>query len=291
MRILVTGASGQLGSSLLGRLAKSAHQVTAWSGKTAGEQGRFTLRTVDLTDAAAVSRSLAEVDADVVIHAAAVSSAEVARRQPDRAWAVNVEGTRLLADWAGRSDRRLLFTSTDLVFDGTRSWNRENDPAEPVLEYGRTKRAAEPLVLAAPRGLVIRLSLLYGTPPSRTPGYFDRAISALSTGLPQTFFTDEFRTPLDYDTAAGLLIRLAESDATGVIHLGGAERLSRYELMRRAALARGINPELVRGNRRADAELAEPRPADVSLDTSRLRTLFPDAGGRDGVMPVPRAPA
>jgi dTDP-4-dehydrorhamnose reductase len=278
MRIVVTGASGQLGSSLLARLAGGPHHVIAWTNRAAGAQGPFELKPVDLTDAFAVSESLVLADADVVIHAAAVTSSEVARREPDRAWAVNVKGTRLLADWAARSDRRLLFTSTDLVFDGHGSWYREDDPAEPILEYGRTKRAAELLVLAVPRGLVARLSLLYGSSPAGKSGYFDRALVALEAGVPQAFYIDEFRTPLGYDTAAGFLIRLAESDRAGLIHVGGRERLSRFELMRRAAIARGISPHLVLGNRRADVELAEPRPADVSLDTSRLRSLFPDAG-------------
>jgi dTDP-4-dehydrorhamnose reductase len=276
MRIVVTGASGQLGSSLLARLAGGPHEVIAWSGSRAGAYGPFKLKPVDLTDAFAVSEALALADADVVIHAAAVTSAEAARREPDKAWAVNVLGTRLLADWAARSDRRLLFTSTDLVFDGNGSWYREDDPAEPILEYGRTKRAAELLALAVPRGLVARLSLLHGSSPGGKSGYFDRALDALEAGVPQAFFIDEFRTPLSYDTAACSLLRLAESDWAGLIHVGGRERLSRFELMRRAAVARGISPHLVVGNRRMDALLAEPRPADVSLDTSRLRTMFPD---------------
>ncbi len=162
------------------------------------------------------------------------------------------------------------------MFDGSRPWNREVDPAVPVLEYGRTKLAAETLVLAKCRGLVVRLSMLFG--PSRTghPAYFDQAIAAIRTGTPQEFFEDEFRTPLDYLTAVEVLVRLAQSDATGIVHLGGRERVSRFELMQRAATALGAEPELVRANRRGDAHTLEPRPADVSLDTARLRTMFPD---------------
>ena len=94
------------------------------------------------------------------------------------------------------------------------------------------------------------------------------------SGTPQAFFEDEFRTPLDYATAARVLVRLAESDAQGIIHLGGPERVSRFELMRRAATALGARPELVRANRRGDGALLEPRPGDVSLDTGLLRGMF-----------------
>lgn len=274
MRIVVTGASGQLGSHLLERLTEDPHEVFAWSGPAPRVGGNLPLRAVDLTDALAVAAALDEADPDVVIHLAAISSTEGAYRDPKLAAAVNVAGTRLLTDWATRHGRRVLYTSSDLVFDGSRSWYREGDPAVPILEYGRTKLHAEPAVRATARGLVARLSLLYGASRSGKAGYFDRAMAALRAATPQSFFIDEFRTPLDFDTAAGILIGLAESDATGLIHVGGTERLSRFELMRRAAVAQGIDPGLIHASNRAGVPSDEPRPADVSLDTSRLAGLF-----------------
>ena len=276
MRIVVTGASGQVGSYLIDRLAGGPHEVVAWCGGAPKARGELRLRPVDLTDPLAVAAALDQADPDVVIHLAAISSTEAARRDPGLAKAVNVAGTGLLAAWAARHDRRLLYTSSDLVFDGSKSWNREDDPALPILEYGRTKHAAEHAVLATRRGLVARLSLLFGASRSGQAGYFDRAMAALRAATPQSFFIDEFRTPLDFDTAAGILIRLAESDATGLIHVGGNERLSRFELMRRAAVAQGIDPGLIHVSNRAGVPSDEPRPADVSLDTSRLAGLFPD---------------
>ena len=276
MRILVTGASGQLGSYLLDQLIAEPHEVIAWSGSSAGRQAGFHLRQVDLTDEQGVAAALEDANPDLLIHAAAMSSAEAVHCDRVRGWAVNVAGTHLLADWTARHDRRVVLTSTDLVFDGLKSWNREDDPAEPILDYGRTKRAAEPFVLAVPRGLVARISLLYGPTRSAREGFFDRAIDALRQGQQRTFFSDELRTPIDYLTASQMLIRLALSELTGIIHVGGRERLSRYELMRRAAIALGIDPVLISPNRRADVRVAEPRPADTSLDTTRLCRLVPD---------------
>jgi dTDP-4-dehydrorhamnose reductase len=222
-----------------------------------------------------IGGGLDQADPDVVIHLAAISSAEGVRLDPGRGRRVNVEATRQIADWCTQKKRGVVFTSTDLVFDGTRSWSREEDRAEPVLAYGRTKRAAEPFVLAAPRGLVARVSLLYGFSRSGRDAYFDRTIAAMRRGEPQTLFEDEFRTPLDLATAARALVGLAEVGATGIVHLAGRERMSRYDLIRRAAIALGIDPALVRANRRVDATFPEPRPADVSLDTTRLASLLP----------------
>jgi dTDP-4-dehydrorhamnose reductase len=276
MRVLLTGASGQLGAYLLERLAASGHEVVAWSGMEAGRRAGRTLRPVDLADPVATAAALDEADPDAVLHAGAISSNEAARRSPDLARAVNVEGTGRLADWCRNLGRRLVFTSTDLVFDGRRGWYREDDPAEPALTYGRTKRLAEPAVLTAPRGLVARLSLLFGPTRAGCPAYFDRTLDALRRGEPQAFFADEYRTPLDFRTAADALVRLLEGEAVGTVHVGGPERLSRHELVRRVADALGLDPGLVRPNRRADVPAPEPRPADVSLDTARLAHLLPD---------------
>jgi dTDP-4-dehydrorhamnose reductase len=276
MRILVTGASGRLGAYLLDRLRDTVHDVAAWSGTTSGRRAGIDLRKVELTDKRAVLLALRESDPDAVIHAAAISSAAAVHRDPERGRAVNIAATGHLADWASARKRRLVFTSTDLVFDGSESWYRESDSAEPILEYGRTKRAAEPLVLATPRGVVARLSLLFGPARCGAPGDFDRALTAIGRGEPQSFFEDEFRTPLDYRTAAIILVRLAESEATGIVHVAGRERLSRFELMRRSVQTCELDSSLIRPNRRADRSFSEPRPADVSLDTTRLVELFPD---------------
>jgi dTDP-4-dehydrorhamnose reductase len=276
MQILVTGASGRLGGHMLEKLAGRGHLVAAWSGATGGGRFGFPLRRVDLGDPLAVQAAIGQANPDVVIHAGAMSSADSVRREPALARKVNVRATEVLSAWCGEHRRRLLFASTDLVFDGTKSWYREGDAAVPILEYGRTKLAAEALVLTNCRGLVVRLSLLYGTSSGARPSYFDQAIDALRLGTPQTFFQDEFRTPLDYRTAAEILVRLAESDATGIIHAGGPERVSRLELMLRAARALGADATLLRGNCRTDTSVDERRPADVSLDTSLLRAVLPE---------------
>jgi dTDP-4-dehydrorhamnose reductase len=276
MRIVVTGASGRLGSFLVERLLGGGHDVFPWSGTTRGSRGGIALRPVDLTDERSTATALEEADPAAVIHAGALSSTETVYREPERGRAVNIEATRRLACWAHEHDRRLLFTSTDLVFDGSRSWYRESDPAEPILAYGRTKREAESFVLAIPRGIVARISLLFGPTHGGSPGFFDLALTALAQGERRSFFTDEFRTPLDYLTAAEIVLRLIESETTGVVHVGGRERLSRFELMHRAAIAWAIDPDLVYPTHQADLTFSEPRPADVSLDTARLAELLPD---------------
>ena len=207
-----------------------------------------------------------------------MSAADAVRQNPQEGWRVNVEGTAWLADWCREHDRRLVFTSTDLVFDGARGWYREDDAPGPILAYGRTKAAAEALVLEVPRGLVARISLLFGPSRIGRGSFFDRALAGLKAGQPQVFFEDEFRTPLDYATAALALIRLAQTEVRGIVHVAGRERVSRFQLMERTARTLGLDPGLVRANRREDVKLAEPRPADVSL-RHRPSRLAPSRSG------------
>lgn len=286
MRVLLTGASGQLGPYVLDRLADSGHQVVAWSRSLPSRLGPASWRAVDLSDLERIAPALDDADPEVILHAAALSATEAAYRDPVLAERLNVGATEGIAAWCARHRRRLVFTSTDMVFEGTRSWYREDDEPAPTTTYGRTKRDAERAALSAPGALVTRLSLLYG--PARGPreGFYDRAVRALALGEPQTFFDDEYRTPLAYVTAAEILVRLLDHPAAGILHVAGRDRLSRFELLRRIARQLGLDTALVLAGSLQTAMFPEPRPRDLALETTRLEQLVP---GLDRSPPGPLA--
>jgi dTDP-4-dehydrorhamnose reductase len=123
--------------------------------------------------------------------------------------------------------------------------------------------------------LVVRVPLLYGPRRWRLPSFYNNSVAALDRGERQLFFEDEFRTPLDFTTAGRLILALAQTEAVGIVHLGGPERLSRLELMRRVARTLGIDDRLIGGSRLADHPAPEPRPVDTSLVSERIATLVP----------------
>jgi dTDP-4-dehydrorhamnose reductase len=264
-RVLVTGASGQLGSYLLRELHRADSDVTAWNGT----------RGVDLGDEAALTAAFRAARPDVVLHAAAMARIADCHRDPPRARRVNTDGTATLARLAAESAARLVFVSTDLVFDGEKPPYREGDAVSPLSVYGRTKADSEAAVLAAPRAVVARVSLLFGPSLNGRPSFFDEQVTALRTGKPLTLFADEWRTPLDLATAARALLAVARSDCTGLLHLGGPERLSRLEMGRRLAAHLGADAAAIRPARRDEVPAPESRPRDTSLDSSRWRALFP----------------
>ncbi len=273
MRVLVTGATGLLGPYLLSELRGG--EATAWSGSRRGELFGIPLRPVDLADADTVASAFREARPDVVLHAAAMARVGDCHRDPERARRVNTQGSALLAELASASGARLVYVSTDLVFDGERGGYREEDAPSPLSVYGRTKADAEAAVLAAPRAVVVRTSLLFGLSLAGRPSFFEEQFLAIWSGESVTLFEDEWRTPLDLRTAAQALVALARSDVTGLLHLGGPERLSRLEMGRRLAAFLGADPGVFVAVRREQVPAPEPRPRDTSLDSSRWRELFP----------------
>lgn len=275
MRLLVTGASGQLGAYLLRALRGSPHEVIAWSGTPAGPRFGFSLNPVRLQDRNATIQAFRQARPQVVLHGAALARVEACASDPSHARRINVEATQLLTELATASGARLLFVSTDLVFDGERGFYTEADPPAPLSLYGRTKEQAERVVLAQPGHAVARLSLLFGPTLIAQPSFFDQQWAALRLGQPLRLFADEWRTPLSLALAAQALLGLAASDFTGLVHIGGPERLSRLEMGLRLAKYLRLDPAPLLACRRADVSASEPRPRDTSLDSSLWRQLFP----------------
>jgi dTDP-4-dehydrorhamnose reductase len=275
MRLLITGASGQLGSYLLRELRSRDVTLTGWSGTRAEALFGVPLQPVNLADPDQLFAAFQAARPEVIIHAAAITTVAGCYQAPDQARRTNTDATVRLVELAAAAGARLLYLSTDLVFDGDKGAYREDDMPAPLSVYGRTKLAAEQSVLAYARGVVLRVSLLFGPTLVGRPTFFDDQVRALRHGQPVRLFTDEWRTPVSVLTAAQAVLAIAASSFTGLLHLGGPERLSRLEMGRRLALHLDADPSVLVSTTRSSAAAPEPRPRDVSLDSSRWRNLFP----------------
>ncbi|MEX2673583.1 MAG: SDR family oxidoreductase [Phycisphaeraceae bacterium] len=271
MRVLLTGASGQLGGYLMRELQERGEQVFAWSGR----------RDVDLTDGSAVRQAFERAQPDVVLHTAAMSKPTDCHAHPDQAQRVNVVATERLTELADAAGARMIFTSTDLVFDGEEGMYREEDTPKPMSVYGRTKLEAEHVVLGSQRAMVARLSLLFGPGVTGVRTLFDEQVATMRAGKPVRLFSDEWRTPLALPLAAEALADACSSDASGLFHLGGGERVSRLEMGRLMAQTLGADPSCLSPCSRLTVSSDEPRPCDASLRTERWRETFGPAVGAE----------
>jgi dTDP-4-dehydrorhamnose reductase len=275
MRLLVTGASGQLGSYLLRECLRRGETVIAWSGRRQGELFGCPLHPIELAEADAVASAFRDARPDAVVHTAALAGVSDCQRQPKRAEQINAQASTLLAELADRAKVPFLHISTDMVFDGEHAPYREGDAVAPLSVYGRTKAEAERAILAYPRAAVVRLPLLFGPTLLGGPNFFDQQVSALRQGHRLCLFRDEWRTPLSLAVAAQALLALLDDGTVGLLHVGGPERLSRLEMGQRLAAFLGCDPTGIVPASRNSVAAAEPRPADLSLDSSRWRSLFP----------------
>jgi dTDP-4-dehydrorhamnose reductase len=275
-RILITGASGQLGGYLLRELAGKP-DIIAWSGTRGGDLFGFPLCPVDLADPEGVAMAFRAARPDAVLHLAALSAVSACHADPTRAERTNVHGTNLLAELAAERGARLVYVSTDMVFDGMKGNYCERDEPNPLMTYSRTKLAAEPAVLAAPRAAVARVSLLFGPTVIGRPYFFDLQLDKLRAGQKTTWFEDEWRSPLALVAAARALLDMLRSDFTGLIHVGGPERLSRLDFGLRLGRFFGADPINIVPVTQASVSTPEPRPRDLSLDLFKWVSLFPSA--------------
>lgn len=165
MKVLVTGASGLLGSAVTRVLLRRGHEVVAGVRSPDVEPPPAAeVRSLDVTDARTVRRVLDDAGPDAVVHCAGYTNVDGAESRPHEAMAVNADGTRTVALAALRADAALLYPSTDYVFEGRKEEPyRPGDPRRPVNAYGRSKKGGEDALRAVGgRWMIVRTSWLYG---------------------------------------------------------------------------------------------------------------------------------
>ena len=275
-RVLVTGGSGRLGPYIVRELRQTPVTLQVWDGPGATIPSTPGAVPVDLADPAAVLRAWQRAQPTVVIHAAALATVDACLKDPARAEAINVTATRQLAQLCRDQRAHLATISTDLVFDGSQPPYGPDAPPQPLSAYGRSKAAGERAALDTLPCAVIRLALLYGPRLGTRPSFFDTQVAALRNGGPRMgLFTDEWRTPVDYATAARAIVDLARLRASGIWHVGGPERLSRWEMGLRLADYLGVDRPPFDPVSRLSIPGPEPRPSDLAFDSSAWRGRCP----------------
>jgi dTDP-4-dehydrorhamnose reductase len=288
-RWLITGAGGKLGSVLLGRLCREGRTALGTVSPAGARPFVGDVKLLDLMDIQQTEETVRSFRPTIIVHAAAVSSPASVRAAPERAWAVNVALTALLTELAAQVGSRLVYTSTDMVFDGEDAPYDELSSPGPTTEYGRTKLAGEREALRSASSLVLRVPLLYGVPASRRTSHFVQLVRDLRAGRPTTLFADEYRTPLWLEDAAMAVQLAATHDVTGVLHLGGPERLSRLDMGHCVARSLGLQVDSIVAGNRTEADDPEPRPRDLSLSSDLFREALGVAPGRRMEEAVPLA--
>ena len=259
----ITGANGLIGNYL----AQTASRFAPLWRVRALRRADF-----DLLDFAAVRRAFAQDKPQLVVHCAAITAVGDAQKNLALARRVNVEATRFLAEMS--AEIQFVFFSTDLIFDGRKGNYSETDAANPLHVYGETKLAAEEIVLTNPRHLIVRTSLNAGVSPAGNRAFNEHLRRSLqSAGQGMKLFADEFRCPIPALETARAVWELVQNNRTGVYHIAGAEKLSRWQigdmLVKRWP---DVTAKIEAGSARDFP--GPPRALDTSLDISKVQKVL-----------------
>jgi dTDP-4-dehydrorhamnose reductase len=267
VRVLVTGGTGYLGRVIIDRYAVRDDDVHAlWHRQAASAASAaegITWHRSELADRHDSRALVARLQPDLVVHTAYSMTTD--------GDVVNGSAPGDLATASRAVGARFVHLSTDVVFDGTRGDYREDDPVHPITPYGQAKELGERLVREAdPDALIVRTSLLYA---GATPGPQEQLVArALDGDDDLAFFTDEVRSVAQVDDVADAVVELADRPTSGVVHVAGADAITRHEFARLLARSAGRDPDRLRGAR--SGGLDPPRPLDCTLDCTRARQLL-----------------
>ena len=257
MRILITGAQGQLGHAL--------QQALSGEDLVLKDLPEFDLTRSDNESQIVAARPSA------ILHVGAYTNVDGAEREPDRAMLVNAQGTTMVARAAATVNARLIYLSTDYVFDGTKSTPyREEDMPHPINVYGQSKREGEIAALAGcPNTLVVRTAWLYGYAGNN----FVKTIMRLATEKPfLDVVGDQRGCPTNADDLALVLKDLVKTDLRGICHVTNTGDCTWHEfaeaIVNRMDLSIPVRPITT-----AQAGRLARRPAYSVLAPGRLATV------------------
>lgn len=248
-------------------------------------QGVRTLQ-LDLSEPPGVESLIDELDADAIVHCAALVDHSVCEENPLLAERINVHGTEVVARSALKGGLNLVYISTNSVFDGTRGNYREEDSAIPRHVYGQTKKRAEELVLQV-GGLVLR-TVPYGfhrylPVQGRRPNILEWAFQALRSEERVPGYVDSWLNPVSVADVAMVVEECLKADLRGLYHLASRRMISKYEFVCQVARVFRLN-----GDRVYSAE-TPGGPQRLTLDGSKLSSTLPHLRVRevpDGLLSI-----
>nr|XP_043628675.1 spore coat polysaccharide biosynthesis protein SpsK [Erigeron canadensis] len=305
-KILIIGGSGYLGQHLLQSFSETHLQEIAFTHHSSSSPPQILLQSlpidvipfqVDLQTGQgfdSISHNFGQPD--VVVNCAALSIPRACETDPTVAMSINVPSS--LIKWLSsftKNNTLLIHLSTDQVYEGTKSFYKEDNETLPVNIYGKSKVAAEEYITANWSNFVIlRSSIIFG-PQTISPVSKSLPVQwmdcVLAKGEETTFFHDEFRCPVYVKDVVNIIQILTDrwiSDGQNIqmlLNVGGPDRLSRVQMAEAVARVRGYDTSLIKPVSASSIDRGVKSPADISMDISKLiQTLsFTPTSFQDGV--------
>jgi dTDP-4-dehydrorhamnose reductase len=275
-QILISGGSGFLGWNLARYAARDYDVFLTYRKHRINVEGCEAPYHVDIRNKQSVEELLEDIQPEVIIHTAALANADDCQQRRPVAHAINVNGTRHLVECAEEIGARFVYISTDMVFDGDSGNYREEQRPKPVNYYGETKLLGEKVVQELSSNyLIVRTALMYGHGNDVNGCFSDWLYKGLHGQKAISLFTDQYRTPLYVRDGVKAIFELIDRQVKNeIFHLGGAERLTRYDFGKIFCDIWGFDERHLHPVQMKEIETVAQRGYDCSLKSDKIQQLL-----------------
>lgn len=270
LKAAVIGASGLVGQALMRVLENNQYEVAGTYATHSGDGWA----ALDIADASQVRDWFRRVQPQTVFLTAALTNVEYCEEHPDEAFRINVAGARNIAQEAARWRSKLVFYSTDYIFDGESGPYDEQAEPSPVSIYGKSKAEGEKVIQELLEDyLILRTTIVYGW-NRRSKNFAMQVCQKLQAGTPMQVADDQIGNPTLVDYLAEASIRLLQQETRGIVNVVGKERLARAEFGKALARTFALDPEMIQPVPTAQLKQRALRPLRGGLKVEKLRRLL-----------------
>ena len=269
MKVLITGINGLLGKDI-GKVFSEIEEYEVYGvGRAACLNPKINYRKVELTQENELRNVLDEINPEMIIHCAAYTKLDDCEKNQEYAWCMNVKVT----EWLAGCTDKIVYISSDAVFSGDKGSYHEDDASDAINYYGFTKFQGEKAALHNKKALIIRSSI-YGFNTNENQSIAEWGARNLIAHQSINGFTDVIFNPLYSLQLAQILVKLAETDAQGVFHLGAKTTVSKYNFFRLLAKELQVDEELVKPMSVDAFDFKAKRTKDTSLNIEKISMVL-----------------
>ena len=271
-KILVTGSAGLIGTQIVKDLLDNHKQVYSCYNKTKPELGIIT--HLDLTKKDDIVNTMNRIKPDVVIHLGAMTDVELCETETELAKKINTDATEILALESEKYNTFFVYMSTDYVFDGKVGMKKENDKTNPINFYGKSKLDGERIFkkITTPN-VNIRTSTPFGI-HSKKISFPIWVKKNLELEKEISVVVDQYTSPSYVPNISKMIIEIMERKITGIIHLAGATKISRYDFAVQISKIINANKQFLKLIKMDQMDWKAQRPADSSLSVSKANKIL-----------------
>ena len=268
-KLLIIGGASLVGNTIID-YAKDDYELFATEHNIPINNPKVSSVKLDLLDGGKkIIDYIKKIKPSAVIHTVAFPNVDFCELNPKLTDSLHVKITEEISEICSTVNSKLIYFSTDAVFDGNKSGKYvELDTPNPMSYYGKTKLEAEKIILQNRNNLILRTTVIYGW--HKRSRFTNWVLDTLKNKKPVTAFTDQYNTPTLVDDLAQSVFSIIKKDLSGLFHTSGKSCLNRFEFAQKLAKSFNLDPNLIIPTKSADIPQIAPRPKNGCLDSSQF---------------------